>query len=289
MASPKNCSGVRPVRRLVPKKRPMIGRVVATPNAIATIRITHWRCSSTRPLRMCHHALPRQNKKTHPKSYRCATLHQETDRVRAQPQSRKADHQTQTHNDAAAPTMQSWIAPAQRPTNCGGIGETNSKLGIICISGQFVCFSSEHARGLDPGVAARPFGEQCGVTAMTELGGIDRLPAGPGEARPHCRSNRHGRVRSYAPPSKNEKRMQLLARVFAPLRFTAGRKTCVVTVAWNSFSGLVKTKLSLPLRIPRAALRTALDFGDATKALLSPDCVDRDRVSNRLVRKGLSG
>ena len=119
---------------------------------------------------------------------------------------------------------------------------------------------------------------------MTELGGIDRLPAGPGEARPHCRSKP---ARTWALLCAAEQ--ELLARVFAPLRFTAGRKTCIVTVAWNSFSGLVKTKLSLPLRIPRAALRTALDFGGATKALLSPDCVDRDRVSNRLVREGLSG
>jgi hypothetical protein len=72
--------------------------------------------------------------------------------------------------------------------------------------------------------------------------------------------NRHRRVRSAAPPTKNENRMPRLARrVSAP-------------------SGRVKTKRSLPLRVPRTSLRTAFDFKNASKAVLSPDCIDRDAV-----------
>jgi hypothetical protein len=39
------------------KKMPIIGRVVATPNAMATIRVAHSRWSSRLPFRMCRHAL----------------------------------------------------------------------------------------------------------------------------------------------------------------------------------------------------------------------------------------
>jgi len=72
--------------------------------------------------------------------------------------------------------------------------------------------------------------------------------------------NRHRHVRSAAPPTKNENRMPRLARrVLAP-------------------TGRVKTKRSLPLRIPCTSLRTAIGFGNASKALLSPDCIDSDAV-----------
>lgn len=132
MAGPKNCCGVRPVILLVAKKTPMMGRVVATPSAIATIRVTHSRCKTIRRFRICHHALPRQNRKKQPKKIvaedsiapptGCVLSH------RAEMPITKLKH-------IVTRPIQRWSLGyllRNDEMNCNGTRRTNSKLGTTC-------------------------------------------------------------------------------------------------------------------------------------------------------------
>ena len=63
MAIPKNRCGVRPVSRLVAKNTPIMGREVATPNAMANIRITECQDHAAGPAMDSRMLLPQRRNK----------------------------------------------------------------------------------------------------------------------------------------------------------------------------------------------------------------------------------